>query len=205
MTTPVSDLPIIVLAAGQSARMGGQDKLMQQVDGKPLIRRQVDIACAATGGPVLVTVPVAPHPRHAALTGSRARLIEVPDASEGMNASLRAGFAALPAGVPAAMVLLGDLPALELDDLNTVFQAIDLATETLIWRGATDAGKPGHPVVFSARLFNLIAALSGDSGGREVVQAAGDRVELVRLPGHRARLDLDTPEDWAAWRKHHPG
>ena len=51
-----------------------------------------------------------------------------------------------------------------------------------------------------AALFDQLKHLRGDDGGRAVVRAAADRMQLVPLPGQRARRDLDTPEDWAAWR-----
>lgn len=200
MSIPATDLPIIVLAAGSSLRMRGADKLMQSVEGRPLILRQVDLASAVTSGPVIVALPVAPHPRHAALAGTRALLVEVPGAAEGMNASLRAAVAALPPDTPAAMVLLGDLPDLTVAHINCVLQAFVDEPDNLIWRGATEAGAPGHPVIFASALFKLLAGLRGDSGGREAVAAAAGRVHLVPLPGDAARRDLDTPEDWAAWR-----
>ncbi|MFD3189601.1 NTP transferase domain-containing protein [Sedimentitalea sp. HM32M-2] len=203
MSKPDADIPIIVLAAGASRRMRGIDKLMLPVDGRPLLRRQVDLARAVTSGPVIVTLPPPPHARYGALAGSGATAVPVADAEEGMNAALRAGFAALPGSSRAAMLLLADLPDLSEDDLRNVLHSVDLNSDFLVWRGATQDGEPGHPVVFAAPLFARIARLSGDSGGREVVAAAGNRVALIRLPGRHARRDLDTPEDWARWRAAH--
>ncbi|MGZ2257756.1 nucleotidyltransferase family protein [Roseobacter sp. A03A-229] len=194
------DLPVIVLAAGQSRRMRGADKLLEEIDGVPLLRRQAELACSVTSAPVLVALPPAPHPRYQCLDALAVNRVPVPDAKEGMNASLRTAFAALPPDAPAAMLLLADLPELTRDDLNDVLQAIDLKSDIQIWRGATEAGKPGHPIVFAATLFPAFAKLSGDGGGRDVVSQAGEHVKLIPLPGQRARRDLDTPEDWAAWR-----
>lgn len=193
-------MPVIILAAGASLRMRGTDKLMQSVDGRPLIRRQVDLASAVTNGAVIVALPVGPHPRRAALTGSRAQIVAVPDAAEGMNASLRTAVAALPHGTKAVMVLLADLPDLTASDLKSVLHAAENDDKNLVWRGSTQDGSAGHPVIFSAELFGALAALTGDSGGREAMAAARGRVCLVPLPGTAARRDLDTPEDWALWR-----
>ena len=194
------DLPIIILAAGASSRMRGRDKLMEDVDGQPLIRRQAEMARAITTGPVIVALPPAPHPRYRVLEDLDLTCLPISTASEGMGASFRVSTAALPSGATHAMYLLGDMPALTKNDLKNVIEAIDLKSDTLVWRGITQDGEPGHPIIFHANLFDALKALSGDTGGREVVARAGARVVHVPLPGTRARLDLDTPEDWAKWR-----
>ena len=197
-----SNIPIILLAAGQSSRMRGRDKLLEHLDNQPLLRRQARLALAVTDGPVFITLPPAPHSRYDALAGlTRPILVPVPDAAEGINASLRQGFAMLPQNSKAVMVLLSDLPDLSEHDLKKVLQAVDIEDGNTIWRGATATGKPGHPTVFAACHFAQFAALSGDIGGREIIAAAKDRTVLVTLPGNHALLDLDTPEEWDAWRK----
>lgn len=171
---------------------------MEDIGGEPLLRRQARLAQGI--GPVTVALPPAPHPRYTTLSGLDITPLPVPEAAEGMGASLRRAFAALPLDTPAAMVLLADMPALEASDLARLAAAVDLTGETLIWRATTEDGKPGHPIVFAAALFDQLKQLRGDDGGRAVVRAAADRMQLVPLPGQRARRDLDTPEDWAAWR-----
>ncbi|MCE8508951.1 nucleotidyltransferase family protein [Ruegeria pomeroyi] len=191
-------IPILLLAAGRSRRMGGADKLMQEIDGMPLLRRTALRALKVA--PVIVAVPPAPHPRHDALAGLPVDIVAVPDADEGMNASLRRAVSALADETPAAMVLLADLPDLTSDDLTLVLGAVDFSTKNLIWRGATESGHPGHPVVFHRALFPALLELTGDAGAQAVVQAHRDRLVLIPLPGAHARTDLDTPEAWANWR-----
>ena len=193
-------MPIIILAAGASRRMRGRDKLLEDVDGLPLLRRQAMMARAVTTDVVLVALPASPHPRYNALVGVEVLALPVENAAEGMNASLSAAIQALPSDTTCVMILLADLPDLTETDIRTVAYAVDLTGETKIWRGATHDGAPGHPIVFKADLFAEIAALHGDSGGREVVAAHLDQTQLVPLPGNRARNDLDTPEQWDVWR-----
>ena len=171
-------IPAIVLAAGQSSRMRGADKLLQDVDGEPLIRRQCRIARQVCGQ-VLVALPPAPHDRYTAISGLDVTPVPVADAAEGMGASLRTSFAALPEQADAALLLLGDLPDLTADDLKTVLQSVDLKSETLIWRGTTADGRAGHPIVFAKSLFAQFANLTGDNGGQSIVQSVGDRVARI--------------------------
>lgn len=193
----MGNIPIIILAAGASRRMGGEDKLMRPVDGVPLLRRVADRA--ARVGPVLVALPPAPHPRHGALAGTDVTPVIVEDAAEGMNASLRCAVAALPDTAAAAMVLLADMPDLTEDDMRTVLQEVDPDGEMLIWRGTTESGAPGHPVIFDRTLFPALLALRGDGGAQSVVRDNAARTALIPLPGQNARCDLDTAQDWNRW------
>ncbi len=201
-TTPrhfveMTEIPIILLAAGQSSRMRGVDKLLRQAGADPLLRRSAKIAL--TAGSVIVALPPAPHPRYSALEGLPVRSVAVPGAVEGINASLRTALAHVPDDAKAVMVLLADQPDLTSSDLKALMVAVSKHPEFVIWRGATEDGKPGHPVIFDRSMFDALSKLSGDTGARELVQSVADKVYQMRLPGQNARLDLDTPEDWNSW------
>jgi molybdenum cofactor cytidylyltransferase len=196
-TPLMNDTPILILAAGQSSRMRGTDKLAQQVDGTPLLTRIASLA-RSNSSCVFIALPNHAHPRHALIKGLDVSPLILPEAAEGMSGTLRAGVAALPI-CERFMVLLADLPDLTADDLATVLAAPKIAPSALIWRGATDSGKPGHPILFDASLRPRFALLHGDGGGESLVAPLHQHTYLVPLPGNRARCDLDTPEDWVAW------
>ena len=172
--------------------MRGRDKLMEPVEGSPLLSRQVTVA-AQTGLPVTVALPPRPHPRYSIVRG--AEVLEVPDAADGMGASLATGIGHL-READAVLLLLGDLPEITAADLVAVLNAE--APPGAIVRGATEDGRPGHPLLIPRSAFADFEALKGDEGGQRAL--ARHAVLLLPLPGGRARLDLDTPEDWAAWR-----
>jgi len=188
----------LIPAAGASRRMRGRDKLMEEVRGRALLADRVALALDL-GGEVLVTLPPRGDARAEALTGlagPRLFVEEVPEAAEGMAASLRHGAQwARARGAAALMVLLPDLPDLTLGDMRALLAAFDGAR---ILRATAEDGRAGHPVVFPARHLPDMAALRGDAGARAIL--AAQEVARIALPGARAVTDLDTPEDWAAWR-----
>ncbi len=176
--------------------MGERDKLMEPIDGLPLLARQTNRAIA-TGAPVYVTTRSDRPARIEALAGLNVRQIAVNDPSQGLSASIRAGVAALPPDITALMILLPDLPDIETADLRAMI-AVHKAQPTLILRAMAEDGTPGHPTVFPKRFLRALADLTGDKGARTLL--AQERVTPVALPGKRAITDLDTPEDWARWR-----
>jgi CTP:molybdopterin cytidylyltransferase MocA len=196
--TPEIRIPeILILAAGSSSRMRGADKLLEEIDGEPLLTRSARVALA-TDCPVMVTLPPDRPARLAALQGLAVTPVIVPDAAKGLAASLIAGLGALPASAPVLMVL-ADLPDLTTEDLQDCL-AVWAKDPLAIPRGAAADGTPGHPVGFPPDLRAELLALTGDTGARAVLARHAHRLHLVRLPGTHATTDLDTPEEWATWR-----
>ena len=135
------------------------------------------------------------------------------DAAEGMAASIRAGARAARAAREGAagaggasegaalMVLLPDMPGIDAADLARMLADFDPAAD-LVLRGAGADGRPGHPVIFPATMRAALMQVRGDTGARDLLR---DRaVRLIPLPGQHAIQDLDTPEDWEAWRARTP-
>lgn len=194
----MNSVAILIPAAGRSARMRGRDKLLEPVDGVPLLRRQADIA-RRTGAPVMVTLPPAHAARLAVLAGlDGVHITPLPEAGEGIAASIRAGAGwAREIGAQGLMVLLADLPEICTDDLHAMMRGFAAAPNTPL--RATDAsGLPGHPVILPERLYPALAGLSGDRGAGALLKR--ERPAEIALPGRRATTDLDTPEDWTTWR-----
>lgn len=191
---------VILLAAGAGRRMGGRDKLLEPVGGRPLIARLAAEARASAAREVLVALPPEAPGRATALAGLGVRIVPVPEAAEGMAASLRACVRGLGADTAGAVVMLGDMPEVGAPAIDALIAAHRAGAAIA---QAESGGAPGHPVLFDRRYFPALAALSGDTGARELLRAEAARVVLV--PTRGATTDLDTPEDWAAWRAAHPG
>lgn len=188
----------ILLAAGASSRMGGEDKLTRDAGGAPLLRRTAERLAASSADEVIVVLRPGDKTRRAALKGLRLRLVENPLAEEGMGASIRAGMAAIAPEAEAALIALADMPDLAARDYDRLIAAYDAEEGREIIRAADAEGRPGNPVLFGRRFFEPLAALEGDEGARGVLAAHGDLVRTVAI-GAAARADLDTPEDWAEW------
>jgi CTP:molybdopterin cytidylyltransferase MocA len=193
-----SETTILVLAAGHSSRMRGRDKLMEDMGGEPLLRVMARRATRA-GVPVRVVLGPGQDMRRAALEGLAVDIVEAAEA-DGMAASIRAGVAGLTGPV---LVALADMPEITAQDLYLMV-SLGAQAKDAILRAASRDGRPGHPVLFPADLVPRLAELTGDSGARAILQAEAARVTLLPLKDDRALVDLDTPEEWDAWRMRQP-
>ncbi|NND42065.1 MAG: NTP transferase domain-containing protein [Silicimonas sp.] len=191
--------PLIVLpAAGSSSRMRGRDKLLETVDGMPLLRRQA-LAALETGLPVAVTLPKGAGARRDALADLPLDVCDIADADEGLSASLRAAQAML-ATNQSLGILLPDVPGIGVADIQAVLDRfLDLREARVTRGGRMGDDRPGTPLFLPHAIAIRFAGLTGDDGGRSVLR--DEEVELVRFPDDRAVRDLDTPEAWAEWRR----
>lgn len=183
----------IVLAAGQSRRMGTANKLLAPVDGAPMVAKVVAAAGQSSAQPVIVVTGHQPDEVAAALEGSGATLHHNPDFAAGLSTSLRVGIAALPGDVDGVLVCLGDMPRITAKHLDTLIAAFDPEEGRAICV-PTKGGKRGNPVLWSARFFPDMERIAGDVGARHIIGENAELVCEVPIEDDAIFLDLDTPE-----------
>jgi molybdenum cofactor cytidylyltransferase len=190
----------VVLAAGQSSRMG-RPKQLAEVGGQPMITRAVQTALASGADEVLVVVgayraavTAALQPLQAAAE-QRLGLVENPHFASGQASSLHAAIHALDEQTGAALFLPVDQPFLT----PTLLQRLIAA-----WRAgaplaasAVNGAVRGAPAIFDRSLWPELLALAGDEGARPLLRKYAQA--LVPVVADAAELrDIDTPEELAA-------
>jgi len=185
----------VVLAAGQSTRMGGANKLLLPLEGEPLVRRTVRAVLAAG---VQETVVV---------TGWQGRevmraVLDLPVTvqpnllyEEGQMRSVAAGVAALTRATDAIVVCPGDLPLLRPQDLHELMDVYlaHPASSIVIPR---HRGERGNPIVFAAAYAPEVAAGRRLIGCRKLAQQYPEETFWHEAGHDRFTTDCDTPESY---------
>jgi CTP:molybdopterin cytidylyltransferase MocA len=188
-------LPVgaIVLAAGSSSRMAGQQKVLLEFDGRPMIKSVIE--AASDGGCHQILVVYSSDAVKDAV-GVDAELVHNPRAQHGMATSLQAGLRAMRPEMEAAVVMLGDQPMVGARTVSALLRSWrreGSRPAVAVARG--EEGKWAPPVVLARELWDELMALEGDAGARQVLDR---RPELVDVVPTLDRLDdVDTPEDYA--------
>ncbi|HSM96260.1 MAG TPA: molybdopterin-binding/glycosyltransferase family 2 protein [Rhizomicrobium sp.] len=187
----------VVLAAGMSSRMGS-NKLLAEVNGKPLVRHAVEAALASAAHPVIVVTGNEADRTKAALSGLDVSFVANPDFAKGLSTSLKAGIAAVPQDRDGAVVVLADMPGVSQVLIDKLIAAFNPAEDRAICV-ATRNGKHGNPVRWARRFFPEIATIEGDVGAKALV-AYDELVCEVEAGDDAPLIDIDTPEALAAYR-----
>ena len=183
----------VILAAGRSTRMGGPNKLLAEIGGRPLVRIAAEEALASRARPVIVVTGHQRDKVEAALAGLDVKLVHNPDFAEGLSTSLKSGLAAVPAEADGAVICLGDMPQVRAELIDRLIAAFDPERGALVVVPTID-GKRGNPVVWSRRFFAELMALEGDVGARHLIGRYPEAVTEVPLTDTAALIDVDTPE-----------
>ncbi|MFC0241463.1 NTP transferase domain-containing protein [Rhodopseudomonas telluris] len=187
----------IILAAGRSTRMGGPNKLLAELSGKPLVRivaEQVIASKAASKAarPIVVTGHQADKVE-AALAGLDLSFVHNPDYADGLASSVKTGIAAVGENADGAVVCLGDMPLIDTQLLDRLIDAFDPDRGALIVVPVAD-GRRGNPVLWSRRFFGELMTLGGDVGARHLIAKHAEAVTEVPVDGRGAFVDIDTPD-----------
>jgi molybdenum cofactor cytidylyltransferase len=187
----------IILAAGRSTRMGGPNKLLAEIDGKPLVRIAAEQALASRANPVIVVTGHQREQIEAAVAGLDVRIVHNPDFAQGLGTSLRTGVKAVPADTDGAVICLADMPQVSSDLIDRLIAAFDPEKGALVVVPTLD-GKRGNPVLWSRRFFPDLMTVDGDVGARHLIAGYAEAVTEVPVTGDAAFLDVDTAETLAA-------
>lgn len=181
----------VVLAAGQSSRMGS-NKLLADVNGQPMIRRTVAAMRQAADVTVVVTGRDAGEIA-AALDGLPVMLVHNPHFAEGMSTSLRAGIEALPPDTDVAVIALGDMPLVGPEVARRLIAAYGPAEHRSVCVPVFK-GERGNPVLWGRQHFEALKTMTGDKGARVLFEPLSDEIVEVSMPDEAVLVDADTPE-----------
>ncbi|MED6339636.1 MAG: nucleotidyltransferase family protein [SAR324 cluster bacterium] len=187
----------IILAAGESQRMGVQNKLLLQIDSEVLIRKFVKTVSNSLVDAVLVVVGFEAEKIKAVLHDQAVKFVENHRYEEGMTTSIQSGVKASSNESTGLMICLADMPFVETSDLNLLIQAFNdyRSTESSLIIVPVFQGKRGNPVLFSEVFREKILTHKGE-GCREIVRQFPHYVKEVSMENDNLLRDIDTPEDY---------
>jgi molybdenum cofactor cytidylyltransferase len=189
---------------------GGRHKLLLPLDDRPVIAHVIDASLTSQARPIIVVLghqanQVRAQIKHYTLHHDIA-LIENTHYQQGMSSSLRMGIQTILANgyrndtssyqVDSALILLGDQPLITprvIDTLISAYRTTGMPIVAPLYKG-----ERGSPVLFDKSLFSELIEVTGDEGGRAVLERHRNEVEFIEIGDALANYDVDT---WEAYEQ----
>jgi molybdenum cofactor cytidylyltransferase len=183
----------VVLAAGMSSRMGEAKQLLRLGE-NTLLGQVLENVRSSRGKEIVLVLGHEAERIKERISTDNLSVVINESYQQGMGTSLRAGLAALPAGVDAALIVLADQPFVLPRTLDLLMEAYTRSSAQILI--PTFKGFRGNPVLLDRSVFSEVMALTGDIGCRAIF---GNHLEgIVKVPVEDIGilLDMDSKDDF---------
>jgi molybdenum cofactor cytidylyltransferase len=185
---------VVLLAAGESTRMGRQKALLEW-HGTTLLAYQLEqLAAVEQIGEIIVVTGHEPDAiREIVRDHRRARAVHNPTYQTGKVSSIKAGLGAVSAGADAVLLLAVDQPRPAAIIRTVVERYMERDASITV---PVRAHRRGHPVVFAAALLPELLDIREETQGiRAVMERHANDVDEVTIDDDAIHLDLNRPSD----------
>jgi len=186
----------IVLAAGLSARMGKENKLLLPFRGKTVIETVVQNLVNAGIGEIIVVTGHEAEMVKRTLVHLPVQIVYNPDYEKGMTTSIQLGVTM--AEGDGYMICLSDMPMITAEEylfLAESFERQKLLNQECISIPLFE-NKKGNPVIFSSFYKPAINHHFDMEGCREIIQSNRENVSWVDMKLANTLIDIDTIHDY---------
>lgn len=193
--TEVSEIVVLLLAAGCSSRMGEENKLLLPINGEPMLCVALRAATGSAADAVYLLTGYERARIVAAAQSFAVHEIHNPNFDQGQNTSLAVGLAALYKPGRSVLVLLADQPGVSAALLSELMQAHrgDGGRRALV---PTYQGGWGTPRILPPALVQQAAKAGGSLAIRKVLTEHQAAVQLYAVDDAAVREDIDTAADY---------
>ena len=184
----------ILLAAGQSRRMNGENKLTKKIQGIPLIKHSVKNILASSIDEMIVVLGYQKEIIEKLVDkNERVKIVFNKDFESGMASSIKTGLNCLSEKTEAFFICLGDMPLVSHDTYNKLIERRDNSKEIFV---PVYKNQQGNPVLFNKTMKKEIALISGDAGAKKILELNKKKIFSLPIDNNGIILDFDTQESF---------
>ena len=183
----------IVLAAGESTRMGSP-KLLLPIEGKSLLQHVIDNALQSKVSEVIVVLGADATKLRREIKQSQVQIIENTSFKEGLSSSLKVGLQAISPQAQAVLILLADQPLVSHAVIDALIDKYEESGSIIV--APVYNGKRGNPVLFDSSLIPELLRVTGDKGGREIIEKHLAQLATVDFESTIIGSDIDSWDDY---------
>ena len=193
----------ILLAAGQSKRMNGENKLIKEINGVPLINHAIENILGSAVDEIVIIVGFEKEIiENIIKKNKKIKIIYNKDFKTGISSSIKIGLNNISNKSEDFFISLGDMPNVNQNIYNKLIKAkykynkklkVEYKKEIII---PTYEGKEGNPILFSKFMKEKVMDIEGDFGAKKIIELNKKKVLNVPFKNRGIILDFDRREDF---------
>ena len=183
----------ILLAAGQSKRMNGENKLTKKIQGIPLIKLSVKNILASSINELIIVLGHQKEVIEQLIEkNEKIKCVFNKNFESGMASSIKTGVNNLSKKTESFFICLGDMPMVSPDIYNQIIESKD-KKEIII---PTYKGQQGNPVLFDKSMKKKIMNITGDFGAKKILKLNKDQILNLEINDKRIARSFNTQDDF---------
>ena len=191
----INKISAILLAAGQSKRMNGENKLTKEIKGIPLIKLSVKNILASSINELIIVLGHQKEIIEKLIDkNEKIKFVFNKDFESGMASSIKAGLNHLPEDTEAFFICLGDMPMVSPDIYNQLIKSKD-NKEIIV---PTYKEQQGNPVLFNKSMKKKIMDITGDVGAKKILELNKDKILNLEINDQSITMGFNTQGDFSS-------
>ena len=193
----------ILLAAGQSLRMKGENKLVKEINGVPLVKLATKSILSSAIDEVIVVLGYEKEIIENTIgLNKKIKFVYNKDFETGIASSIKIGVNNISKNAEAFFICLGDMPMIKQSIYNKLIKSRYNYNKKLKPKDKkeiiipTNEGKEGNPVLFSKFMINKIMSINDDEGAKKIIELNKNKILNVEVKNQNINIDLDTQENF---------
>ena len=183
----------ILLAAGQSKRMKGENKLTKEVQGIPLIKHSVKNILASSIDELIVVLGYQKEIIEKLIDKhEKIKFVFNKDFESGIASSIKTGLNHLSKNTEAFFICLGDMPMVNSDIYNQLIKSRS-QKDILV---PTYKNQQGNPVLFNKLMKEKIMTITGDMGAKKILKLNKDKILNLEVADQSIIKNFNTLDDF---------
>ena len=184
----------ILLAAGQSKRMNGENKLTKKIQGSPLIKHSVKNILASSADELIIVLGYQKEIVEKLIDkNEKIKFVFNKDFESGMASSIKTGIDNLSDKTEAFFICLGDMPMVSPDIYNQLIKSKD-NKEIIV---PTYKGQQGNPVLFDKSMKEKVLDIRGDVGAKKILELGKAKILNLEINDQSIAKGFNTQDDFS--------
>ena len=185
----------ILLAAGQSQRMKGQNKLLKHYKGKYLINHILNTLVKSKVNNIFLVLGFQNlKVRNIIIKSKKIQCIYNKKFKSGLSSSIQVGLNKISKKNIGFLIVHADMPLISKGIINTLCSAVKNKDKEIFI--PVYKKKLGNPLAFKYSMIKSLKKINGDRGAKKLIKSNKSKVQLVKMKSKSILIDFDQLKDF---------